>query len=648
MRIVVIDIEANGLLNTITKLHCAVAMTLDGKEVWKFKPYEMNEFVAFLKTVDVWIGHNIIQYDVPAIKQVLGYEFEGKKVDTLLMSRLQNPHRTAPFHAKNKKEAMKVHGLYAWGVRVGIDKPEIEYWDEYNEEILFRCEEDVRINVATYHALQKEGEGLNWRNAHLLTFKLWENLFKQEQAGWLVDRPYMERCIRLLDKWVGKVDSVLEKHLPIVYDILESKKDGEYGWVKKPFMKSGAYSASVEKHYGISSGCNCRLNAYDSSCDNVQQVAGPFTRINFRPVDLGSPAESKDWMISQGWEPAEWNLDADGNPRSPKMPKDGDFPGVEGKAGKLYAKRAKSAHRRSNIQGWLDRVREDGRLESRVTGLADTRRAKHGNIANVPNAEAWFGKQMRKGFTSRGGWVLVSADAASCQDRMMADRAGDDAFTKMLLEGQKEDGTDSHTLAQFAINPVLSAFKLHQISRGKAKNYNFGWTFGASDNKLGKMAGGSKEAGGEIREALRKVFPAKAALIDKVTEEWQKNAKVRVNRWGKKDYYDGWIRGLDGAPIYIKSGHAVLVYAVQSDEAIYMSAVYNLVHKFLADKYKWGDDYVIVCFYHDEITVECREELGQDIAKILERAFSVASDYFKFKVPQKGEAKIGKNWYEVH
>lgn len=230
----------------------------------------------------------------------------------------------------------------------------------------------------------------------------------------------------------------------------------------------------------------------------------------------------------------------------------------------------------------------------------------------------------------------------------MATRANDEDFTKMLLEGNKEDGTDSHTLAQFAINPVLKAFRLHEISRGKAKNYNFGWTFGASDNKLGKMAGGSKEAGAGIREALRQVFPAKAALIDKVTAEWESNAKVRINKWGNKEYYNGWIKGLDGAPIFIASGHAVLVYAVQSDEAVYMSAVYNLVHKYLARKYKWGEDYVVVCFYHDEITVECRDEIKEDVATILESAFDAASSYFKLGVPQKGEASIGKNWLEVH
>lgn len=467
-RVVVIDIEADALLDKVTKLHCAVAMTLDCKEVWKFESHQMDEFCKFLDTVDVWVGHNIIQYDVPTIKKVLGYEYKGKKVDTLLMSRLQNPHRTAPFHAQNKKEAMKVHGLYAWGVRVGIDKPEIEYWDEYTPEILHRCEEDVRINVATYYALRKEAEGQNWRNAHLMTFKLWENLAKQEEAGWLLDEAYVHKSISLLTHMIDRADKALQKYLPVIYEICETKKDGEYNWIRKPFMKSGKYSTSVEKHF------EKELLVRGNNLCNSSSVYGPFSRIHFRPINLGSSDEVKKWMLSEGWEPAEWNLDDDGNQRSPKMPKDGEFPGVEGKAGKLYSKRAKAAHRRSNLVGYLERMREDGRVSSRVSGLADTRRAKHQGIANVPNAEAFFGKQMRKCFIARPGWVLVSADAAACQDRMMSERAGDEAFTKMLLEGKKEDGTDSHSLAMFAINEVAKALRFHIISRGKAKNFNFG------------------------------------------------------------------------------------------------------------------------------------------------------------------------------
>ncbi len=49
----VIDLEANGLFDTVTKLHCAVASTLDGKEIRRFDNTQMEEFVEILKTVDV-------------------------------------------------------------------------------------------------------------------------------------------------------------------------------------------------------------------------------------------------------------------------------------------------------------------------------------------------------------------------------------------------------------------------------------------------------------------------------------------------------------------------------------------------------------------------------------------------------------------
>lgn len=637
MRVVVIDLEANGLLNTVTQLHCAVAMTLDGKEVWRFEPHQMKEFCSFLDTVDVWVGHNIIQYDIPAVKKVLGYEFKGKRVDTLLMSRLQNPHRTAPFHAKNKKEAMKVHGLYAWGVRVGIDKPEIEHWDEYNPEILHRCEEDVKINVAVYHELRKEAKGQNWRNAHLLTFKLWENLGKQEEAGWLIDQEYMKKSIRLLDHWVRKIDIAMDRFLPTVYEINETKKDGEYNYVRKPFMKSGKYSASVEKHYA-----DCADTA------SIYSVVGPFSRITFRKVNLNSNDETKKFLLAEGWIPEVWNTDSEGRPTSPKMSKDEKFIGVNGKMGRLIVKRVQALHRRSQIEGWLRRVREDGRITARVSGIADTRRMKHADVVNVPNDNAFFGHQMRAGFVARPGWKLVGCDAASCQDRMLAARANNPEFTKMLLEGDKDAGTDGHSLARDAINEVLKRFNLKPISRGVAKNFNYGWKFGASDNKLGKMAGAGKEVGAEIRAALGKVFPAQQALIDKLTEEWRSHAKKRMNKWGKVEYYDGWITGLDGSPIFIAMEHTILVYTLQSDEAIFMAGAYNFLHARLARKFKYGVDYVVVGWIHDEYQIECREEIAHEVAKIAEDCIAASSKFYNLAVPQAGEADIGNNWSETH
>lgn len=627
----VFDIEANGL--TPDTIHCMVFRSLDDKQVDMFRPHQMREATEFMSTCDVLIGHNILSYDLPAVKKVLGYEYKGKKVDTLLMSRLQCPNRQAPLTARGDPKAMKSpHGLGCWGYRVGRGKPEHEDWETFSEDMLHRCSEDTAINVAVYHELMKEGKGLPWRDAHMLTFKLFENLQKQEEAGWLIDQPYMEKCIRLLNHWIRKVDIVLADKLPLVCDILETKKDGEYNYVRKPFMKSGAYSASVEKHYG------------GSSDDIRGLVGGPFTRISYRPIDLGSAAEVKDWMLSQGWEPAEWNLDDDGNQRSPKMPKDGDFPGVEGKEGKLYAKRAKTSHRRSTLQGLLKQVREDGRIAARVSGVADTGRMKHAGVVNIPNAEAFFGKQMRRCFTAEEGMVLVGCDSAGCQNRMLAARVGDDFFTKTLIEGKKEEGTSIHHVNQKALRDVAGL----EVSYGLAKNLNYAFMFGASDNKLGRMLGKGKEVGAEVRRALLSVAAGFERLVNDLTDEWRSHAKRRMNKWNKMEYFDGWISGLDGRPIFIKSEHAILVYMLQSDEAIMMSAAYNLLHKRLGSKYKWDEEFRIVGFVHDEYQIECKPEIAKDVGDIAAKCIVDAGKFYKIACPHKGEYEIGRNWYETH
>ena len=200
-----------------------------------------------------------------------------------------------------------------------------------------------------------------------------------------------------------------------------------------------------------------------------------------------------------------------------------------------------------------------------------------------------------------------------------------------------------------AVNKVHEAVGIALITRKKGKNYNFGWKFGASDNKLGEMSNASKEVGAKIRDALRDTFPAQAALLDKLTAEWRSNAKRRTNKWGKVEYYEGWITGLDGGPIHIKSEHQILVYMLQSDEAIYMSKTYCLAYKKLTERFKWGEDFGIVCFYHDELTIEIKEEYAEEAAMLIEQAFSEASSYYEMNhCPQAGKAEIGSNWLEVH
>jgi DNA polymerase-1 len=403
-------------------------------------------------------------------------------------------------------------------------------------------------------------------------------------------------------------------------------------YVKKPFLKSGKPNHHMVKYWG----------------DLVGEVGGPHSRIEFRKVSLDKDAEVKSYLLELGWKPKEWNTNDDNKRTSPKLNKDDPFDGIQGSVGRLIAKRVQCKQRKGILEGWHARLRPDGRLPSIVNGLANTGRAKHSLIVNVPNVDSFFGKWMRKCFTSPDGRTLIGCDAASCQDRMLANRAENQEFTDMLLNGDKSKGTDSHSLAMKAVNRAHDKHNLSNIGRGKAKNYNFAFKFGAQDMKLGNLGGAGDVVGATVRSELEGVFPAQAALVAKLTAEWKSHAHVE-EKWGKKKYKNGWIRGLDGRPIFIESEHAVLVYMLQSDEAVTMAAAYVMLYKRLMKKYRWGEDWAYVCWYHDEYTIECRDELADDIKIMAEQAIADAGKFFNLNhCPQVGDAEVGNNWYDIH
>lgn len=578
MRKCVADLEADGLLDTATRVWCGVFKDRTTKEVFKFGPNQIKDMLSFMDTCAELQMHNGIGYDFPLLRKLYGYEYKGKVIDTLVLSRLLNPKRTLPYSCPNKR--IGPHSVEAWGYRVGRGKPEHEDWSQFSEEMLHRCSEDVEIQFMIYDKLMEEASNGDWEKAIPLTMRLFELLQRQEEYGWLVDVEYMHKCVQTLDRWIDRIDRALESRLPNVLEVEEVKKDGEYNYLKKPFLKSGKYSESVNRWLGD-------LPFGPSSVT----VCGPFTRVSFRPVNLNSNEETKNYLLSLGWEPKEWNTDDTGARTSPKMSKDDPFVGIDSGIGRLVAKRVQCRHRRSSIEGLLGIVRPDGRIASVVKTLADTSRAIHSGIVNIPQVKSFFGKQMRKIFTCKEGWVLVGTDSDADQIRKLAGRMNDPAYTEAVVNGDKDKKTDIHSVNQRAAGLP---------ERDLAKTFFYGLLFGAGDAKVGKIVKGTAEDGRRLKSKFLEGLPALKDLIEKLTSEWRATAKKRYNpQWNKIEYYDGYIRGLDGRPIKVPFEHQSLVYLLQGDEAIAMSAAYVYFHHRM-DKlgYKWGVDYGTVCWYH--------------------------------------------------
>ena len=625
MRIAFGDLEANGFLENATRVHCGVFKEMNG-EVVKFRPHQVEEMLKYLDTVDVLIMHNGIGYDWPLLKKLYDYDYKGKKVDTLIMSRLLNPKRQVPFMCPNKKAGP--HSIEAWGWRVGRGKPEHNDWEVFSEQMLHRCYEDVEILALVYSELMKEAGQHNWRDAFLLSFELFENLHKQETYGWLVDRPHMDRCLHQLSRWIGMIDRVVTPHLPRILEIDETKEAGEYKWVKKPFLKSGEYNQHVLKWMEGT-----------SYCPEDRVVAGPFSRVTFRLVNLDSGDETKQFLLEQGWEPLEWNENDEGERTSPKLSKLDPFEGLDSKIGKLVAKRVQCRQRRSIIQGLTLLIRPDGRISSVVNTLAATGRATHRNIVNIPKAGSFYGKSMRRIFTSRDGYTLVGTDSDSCQLRMLGGRMGSKEYINAIMTGDKSKGTDLHSLTK----------KIGGLeSRDIAKNVMYCLLFGGGDVKLGKTAL-QPGNGTELRQKLYQGFDGLGALMEKLTAEWRASAKQRYNeKFKRMEYFNGYITALDGRPIMVASEHQLLVYLLQSDEAIMMTKAYCLLWERLSAKYEFGKDFGVVAWVHDEYTVECRVEIAEDVARISEQCIVDAGLYYNIVCPHVGGAAIGRTWYDIH
>ena len=611
----IFDLEGDGLLDTVTKIWCGVFINVDTEEERNFIPTTISAMVSFMSNCRVLVGHNSIGYDFPALQKCYGYEYQGTKIDTLLMSRLQMPTRLGG------------HSVEAWGEQLGRAKPHHECWDHYSPEMLHRCKEDCHIQLAIYKALLKEGKGLRWEPAHRLTSRVFEIITKQEQYGWLADQEHMHKSINQLGRWIGKIDDKIIPFLPQVREIQETKKDGTYNHVKKPFLKNGAYTRYTNEWLSnIVSDYSMAQFGYNSTT-----VGGPYTRLLYRSLNLNSVKEVKDFLLSEGWQPAQWNFNKKTNERtSPKLSKDDPFEGVDGRVGKAVAKRIQCRHRKSQIEGLVKAVRPDGRISQRITGQATTGRFIHNTIVNVPGVESFYGKQMRRIFVSKPGYVLVGTDSAGCQNRMLAARVGDDEFTKTLIQGDKSRGTSIHQINQKAINEITGIFPPYNT----CKNINYAFMFGAGDTKLGRMLKGDYKRGKQIRKALLGISPGFATLVTSLTKEWNIN---------------GFCVGIDGRPVFIDSEHKVLVYMLQSDEAVLMQYALLFLYKWCTMQgWTHGEEYGFVANNHDEFQAEVREDLAEEYSLLANKSITRAGEYLNIACPHKGESKIGYSWRDTH
>lgn len=156
MTIWVVDIEANGLLDTVDQIWCICAHDLhDEKNTFQWHWTEKVDWSLVSKLVkarlykdgDELVMHNGIGYDALVLEKILGIPRDTVPiVDTLVMSRRLNPDREGG------------HSLEAWAKSMSGHEKKVQHedWSKYDPHMLERCHSDVRITASVLKKLLNE------------------------------------------------------------------------------------------------------------------------------------------------------------------------------------------------------------------------------------------------------------------------------------------------------------------------------------------------------------------------------------------------------------------------------------------------------------------------------------------------------------
>lgn len=615
----IFDIETDGLLPTLTKIHCINIYNIEKKEHLRFdaESLPISQGIIYLELADCIIGHNIIGFDIPAIKKLYP-EFKPKAyLDTLVWARLAYSDIKQADYGRVSKGQMPgkltgSHSLEAYGYRMGVHKSDFgkeaeqhggdTKWDFWTPEMSDYCEQDVKVNVALYEKLLLKvvpAESLQ------LEHDVARIIARQMSVGILFDEKKAQALFCILTQ---KKDDLL-RELQLVFEPWWAK-DGKEFTPKKDNKKSG----------------------YRAGC--------PMSKIKLLEFNPGSRAHI-EYQLKKlySWEPDEFTKSGE-----PKLDDEviSALPYPKAKPLGEYLTVVKRLSQLSEGDAaWLKAVEPDGRIYGYVnTCGAGTGRMTHShpNLAQVPRVGNPYGEECRELFIARPGYKFMGCDAASlelrCLSHYMAVWDGG-AYGRASVSGRKEDGTDVHTINQKAIGAA---------TRDDGKTWFYAYIYGAGSPKLGKILlngkpGNAGKLGGSSKSSFKKNLPALGKLGDKVQEA------VKAK---------GFLKGIDGRTVLIRSPHSALNFLLQGAGAIVMKkALVILDESFIAAGYTNSDsgndyDYEFVLNVHDEWQVECKADLADAMGRLAVQAIVKAGEYYNFRCPLDGEYAIGNNWKETH
>ena len=590
----VFDIETNGLLNEVSLIHTIVAKDLDTQKVYEFRPHQIDLGLELLMSADLLIGHNVVGYDIPAIMK-LNPHFDiprHKVVDTLILSRLiwtDLSDRDGRLVEADKLESKLrgSHSLKAWGQRLGFHKADYDGgWETFSEEMLTYNVRDVEVTERLWTLI--ESKACSQTAVELEHAVAWI-VSKQERHGFMFNEHAAYKLVLALQKRQAELEAELQDTFPPFVQpdgFVEPKKTINYKDVKRASITAGA----------------------------------PYNKIKIVVFNPSSRHHIADRLKKVfGWQPTEFTQDGSAKVDEEVLSKL-NYPAAKQLTEYLMIQK-RLGQISDGKQGWLKHVRQ-GRIHGEmITNGAVTGRATHRspNMGQVPSCGAPYGHECRSLFCVQKGKKLVGIDVSGLELRMLAHfmaRYDNGKYGEEVING------DIHTANQKAAGLE---------TRNQAKTFIYAFLYGAGAAKIGSIVGAGAKRGQKLKEQFLASVPALAQLLKAVTTAAKR----------------GYLVGLDGRLLHIRSEHAALNTLLQSAGALICKQWMVEVDREIEAR-GWRNRVQQVAWVHDEIQVECDEDIADAFGQMAVECVTKAGDFFNIKVPLTGEYKVGNNWAETH
>ncbi len=603
----IFDIETNGFLADLTKVHCIAVKDEAGGAVQSFggrTDEKIRNFLTHLEDAPVLIGHNIIEFDVPALKKVYpSFNPKGKLWDTLLdCQTIWTDLRDKDFVFQKKNPDFPTkhigrHSLRAWGVRIGEYKADLllkddadpsvsHLFESWTQELEDYCKQDVVVTAKLYDLIK--GHRRFSKRAHDMEMEFKVYMLDQEREGFPFDEAAAKELYCTLAAERAELEIKLRetfKPVEMSLDFIPKRDNTKKGYVKgQVFKKVSTVEFNPRSHAHI-----------------AQRL---ITERGWKPeefTETGAPSTDGDVLeaLAKSW------------PECGLLARHSEIQKIIGMV----------AEGRS---AYLKMVSPDGRLRGRVgTCGTVTGRCSHKepNLGNIPRRSE-LGKKVRKLFTTISGYKLVGCDAKGLELRMLAHflaKFDGGKYTVIVCEG---DPHEFHReLAGLA-------------TRDQSKTFIYGFIYGAGDTKIGLIVGKGQAAGKKLRYTFLKRFPALDQLKSAVS------AKAKMY---------GTIKGLDGRVLHVRAVYSSLNTLLQSAGALVMKQAVVLFNRTIREKgyYQCGAVRQ-VAFVHDEIQSLVREDLVDEVQRIAVESIRAAGRSFDLRCPTDADAKAGADWGATH